>query len=108
MYVNRFALCPWPGCEFLDLKTYSFRDPRKDKSGQVVLGRYTKNVVGNDHELRAEAMDHHERHPLAVLIGLFFLPLRACDDVGNDKSSFAHSIMTFRPRAGRALPADPQ
>ncbi|MEO7083836.1 MAG: hypothetical protein ABI442_20310 [Gemmatimonadaceae bacterium] len=96
------------GLELLvSIKTYSFRDPRKDKSGQVVLGRYTKNVVRNDHELRAEAMDHHERHPFAVLIGLFFLPFRACDDGGNDKSSFAHAIMTFRPRAGRHLPTDP-
>ncbi len=97
------------GLELLvSIKTYSFRDPRKDKAGQVVLGRYTKNVVRNDHELRAEAMDHHERHPFAVLIGLFFLPLRACDDAGNDKSSFAHAIMTFRPRSGRILPTDPQ
>lgn len=97
------------GLELLvSIKTYSFRDPRKDKSGQTVLGRYTKNVVRNDHELRAEAMDHHERHPFAVLIGLFFLPLRACDDGENDKSSFAHAIMTFRPRAGRQQPTDPQ
>jgi DNA mismatch endonuclease Vsr len=97
------------GLELLvSIKTYSFRDPRKDKSGRVVLGRYSKNVVRNDHELRAEAMDHHERHPFAVLIGLFFLPMRACDDGENDKSSFAHTIMTFRPRSGRQLPTDPQ
>jgi DNA mismatch endonuclease Vsr len=97
------------GLELLvSIKTYSFRDPRKDKSGKVVLGRYTKNVVRNDHELRAEAMDHHERHPFAVLAGLFFLPIRACDDGATDKSSFAHAIMTFRPRAGRNLPTDPQ
>jgi DNA mismatch endonuclease Vsr len=95
------------GLELLvSIKTYSFRDPRKDKSGAVILGRYTKNVVRNDHELRAEAMDHHERHPFAVLAGLFFLPLRACDDGGSDKSSFAHAIMTFRNRAGRNLPTD--
>lgn len=97
------------GLELLvSIKTYSFRDPRKDRTGAVVLGRYTKNVVRNDHELRAEAMDHHERHPFAVLVGLFFLPIRACDDAGTDKSSFAHAIMTFRPRAGRQLPTDPQ
>jgi hypothetical protein len=97
------------GLELLvSIKTYSFRDPRKDRDGNVVLGRYTKNVVRNDHELRAEAMDHHERHPFAVLAGMFFLPMRACDDAGSDKSSFAHAIMTFRPRAGRVLPTDPQ
>lgn len=97
------------GLELLvSLKTYSFQDPRKDKkSGQVVLGRYTKNMVRNDHELRAEAMDHHERHPYAVLVALFFLPMRACDDAGTDKSSFAHAIMTFRSRAGRNEPSDP-
>ena len=31
----------------------------------------------------------------------FFLPMKACDDAGTDKSSFAHAIMTFRSRAGR-------
>jgi hypothetical protein len=97
------------GLELLvSIKTYSFRDWRKDKkTGQVVLGRYTKNMVRNDHELRAEAMDHHERHPYAVLVALFFLPMRACDDAGSDKSSFAHAIMTFRQRAGRVQPTDP-
>jgi hypothetical protein len=72
-----------------------------------VLGRYTKNMVRNDHELRAEAMDHHERHPYAVLVALFFLPMRACEDGGTDKSSFAHAVMTFRPRTGRVQPTDP-
>lgn len=97
------------GLELLvSIKTYSFQDPRKDrKSGQVVLGRYTKNMVRNDHELRAEAMDHHERHPYAVLVALFFLPMKACEAGEADKSSFAHAIMTFRARAGRMLPSDP-
>ncbi|MBK6486133.1 MAG: hypothetical protein IPF98_04510 [Gemmatimonadetes bacterium] len=96
------------GLELLvSIKTYSFRDPRKDKTGQVVLGRYTKNMVRNDHELRAEAMDHHERAPYAVLVALFFIPMRACDDAGADKSSFAHAIMTFRSRTGRQSPTDP-
>ncbi|MBK8648592.1 MAG: hypothetical protein IPN16_19020 [Gemmatimonadetes bacterium] len=52
-------------------------------------------------------MDHHERHPYAVLVALFFLPMKACDDAGTDKSSFAHAIMTFRSRAGREEPSDP-
>lgn len=97
------------GLELLvSIKTYSFQDPRKDKkTGHVVLGRYTKNMVRNDHELRAEAMDHHERHPYAVLVALFFLPMKACDDAGTDKSSFAHAVMTFRARAGRQEPSDP-
>jgi len=52
-------------------------------------------------------MDHHERFPYAVLIGVFFIPIDACDDGTNDKSSFAHAVMTFRPRAGRADTSDP-
>lgn len=83
------------GLELLvSIKTLNFRD---DSSG-----RYTKNMVRNDHELRAEAMDHHERFPFAVLVGVFFLPVDACDDGANDKSSFAHAVLTFRPRTGRA------
>jgi hypothetical protein len=95
------------GLELLvSVKTLSFRDAKNTESG-VVLGRYTKNMVRNDHELRAEAMDHHERHPFAVLAALFFLPLSACDDGASDKSSFGHAVMTFRPRAGRQRPTDP-
>jgi hypothetical protein len=96
------------GLELLvSIKTLNFRDSRKDsKTGELVLGRYTKNMVRNDHELRAEAMDHHERFPYAVLIALFFLPAEAADDAKNDKSSFAHAVMTFRPRTGRLEPAD--
>lgn len=97
------------GLELLvSVKTLSFRDTKKDrKTGAVVLGRYTKNMVRNDHELRAEAMDLHERFPYAVLVGVLFLPFRACDDGGDEKSSFAHAVMTLRPRAGRELPTDP-
>lgn len=96
------------GLELLvSIKTLNFRDSRKDsKTGELILGRYTKNMVRNDHELRAEAMDHHERFPYAVLIALFFLPVEATDDARNDKSSFAHAVMTFRPRTGRLEPAD--
>jgi len=83
------------GLELLvSIKTLNFRD---DSSG-----RYTKNMVRNDHELRAEAMDHHERFPFAVLVGVFFLPVDACEDGASDKSSFAHAVLTFRPRTGRA------
>jgi len=95
------------GLELLvSVKTLSFRDTSK-KNGERILGRYTKNMVRNDHELRAEATDLHERHPYAVLVGLMFLPFRACDDGGVDKSSFAHAVVTFRPRAGRNKPSDP-
>jgi hypothetical protein len=95
------------GLELLvSVKTLSFRDV-STKKGQRVLGRYTKNMVRNDHELRAEATDLHERHPYAVLIGVLFLPFRACDDGDTDKSSFAHAVVTFRPRAGREKPSDP-
>jgi len=97
------------GLELLvSVKTLNFRDVKKDPkvSGGVVIGRYTKNMVRNDHELRAEAMDHHERFPYAVLIGLFFVPVDACDDASNGKSSFAHAVITFRPRTGRKEVSD--
>lgn len=88
------------GLELLvSIKTLNFRDATTE--------RYTKNMVRNDHELRAEAMDHHERFPYAVLIGIFFIPIDACDDGTADKSSFAHAVMTFRNRAGRADTSDP-
>lgn len=97
------------GLELLvSIKTYSFRDARKDKAtNKVVLGRYTKNMVRNDHELRAEAMDIHERFPYAVLVGIMFMPFSACDDGKEDKSSFAHAVMTLRARGGRVEPSDP-
>ncbi len=97
------------GLELLvSIKTLSFRNTSKKKDGTLVIGRYTKNMVRNDHELRAEAMEVHERFPYVVLIGMFFLPFDACDD-GKDPniSSFAHSILTLRQRAGRMLPTDP-
>ena len=71
------------GLELLvSVKTLNFHDVKKDKKdpGKIVIGRYTKNMMRNDHELRAEAMDHHERFPYAVLIGLFFIPVDAGDD----------------------------
>jgi len=97
------------GLELLvSIKTLNFRDAKKDRATRrLTIGRYTKNMVRNDHELRAEAMDHHERFPYAVLIGVFFIPIDACDDGAADKSSFAHAVMTFRPRAGRADTSDP-
>lgn len=97
------------GLELLvSIKTLNFRDAKKDRAtGRLTIGRYTKNMVRNDHELRAEAMDHHERFPYAVLVAVFFIPVDACDDGASDKSSFAHAVMTFRPRAGRADTSDP-
>lgn len=91
------------GLELLvSIKTLNFRDVKETK-----LGRYTKNMVRNDHELRAEAMEFHERYPYAVLTALFFVPRDACDDGATDKSSFAHAVMTFRARAGRERPDQP-
>lgn len=97
------------GLELLvSIKTLNFRDAKKERAtGRLTIGRYTKNMVRNDHELRAEAMDHHERFPYAVLVAVFFIPIDACDDGAADKSSFAHAVMTFRPRAGRADTSDP-
>lgn len=94
------------GLELLvSIKTLNFRNTMT-RAGRTSLGRYTKNMVRNDHELRAEAMDHHERFPYAVLIGVFFIPVDACDDAITATSSFAHAVMTFRGRAGRRNPDD--
>lgn len=97
------------GLELLvSIKTLSFRDVKTNKRTKVkTTGRYTKNMVRNDHELRAEAMEFHERYPFAVLTAILFMPIDSCDDGGSDKSSFAHAIMTFRNRTGRVRPDEP-
>jgi hypothetical protein len=98
------------GLELLmSIKSLNFRNTKKEKtSGNIVVGRYTKNMVRNDHELRAEAMEHHERFPYAVLVAVFLIPADACGDGVTDISSFAHAILTFRPRSGRNHPSDPK
>lgn len=87
----------------VSIKTYSFQDysPKKNR-----LGRWTKNIVRNDHELRGEAMVLHQRQPYSVLVAIMFEPYAACDDGrpgGGDagKSSFAHHVATLSKRAGR-------
>jgi hypothetical protein len=68
-------------------------------------------MVRNDHELRAEAEDHHERFPYAVLVAVFFLPRDASEDASsrpNDVSSFGHAVRTLRGRAGRRSPDGPK
>jgi len=85
----------------VSVKTLTFRDwIAKDSRA----GRYTKNMVRNDHELRAEASVVHRRQPYSVLIGCLFLPIDACDDGGaggGATSSFAHAVVTLRKRTGR-------
>jgi hypothetical protein len=56
----------------VSIKTLNYRDARSR--------RYTKNFTRVDNELRAEAVDYHVRQPWAVLEGVLFLPLDACDD----------------------------
>ena len=87
----------------VSIKTYSFQDysPQTGK-----LGRWTKNVVRNDHELRGEAMVLHQRQPYSVLIGMMFEPWTTCDDGNSErgdagKSSFAHHVATLSKRSGR-------
>jgi hypothetical protein len=83
----------------VSIKTYSFPD-YTGKTGKS--GRFTKNVVRNDHELRGEAAVLHQRQPYSVVIGVFFTPIEAAlDGVGRGLSSFAHQCATFRKRAGR-------
>ncbi|MFL6139458.1 MAG: hypothetical protein ACJ74O_16865 [Frankiaceae bacterium] len=88
----------------MSIKTYSFQDHdnRRDR-----LGRWTKNIVRNDHELRGEARVLHQRQPYSVLVALMFEPWTTCDD-GNPsrasdvhKSSFAHHVSTLAKRTGR-------
>jgi hypothetical protein len=84
----------------VSIKTISHRD----KKGK---GRYTKNRKRVDEEFLAEAMDYHVRQPYAVLIGLYFLPIDACDDAkGSTPSSFGAWVEKLFSRAGRRLPTD--
>ena len=57
-----------------------------------------------DNELRAEAADYHVRQPYAVMVGILFLPIDACDDASLPKtaSSFGDSVKFFRNRSARA------
>jgi hypothetical protein len=84
----------------VSIKTYSFQDysPTNDK-----LGRWTKNSVRNDHELRGEAMVLHRRQPYSVLVGLMFQPYEICDDgsATGASSSFAHHVSVLSKRTGR-------
>jgi len=88
----------------VSIKTYSFQD-YSPRSGR--LGRWTKNVVRNDHELRSEAMVLHQRQPYSVLIAVMFEPFATCDDGDPTKrsdiakSSFAHHVNTLAKRSGR-------
>ncbi len=89
----------------VSLKTINYMDQTSK--------RFTKNYTRADNELRAEAIDYHQRQPYAVLIGILFLPLEACDDalVGKKDeagvSSFGAAIRHFRHRSGRVAPDDP-
>lgn len=85
------------------IKTYSFRD-YSPKNG--AFGRYQKNVVRNDMELRAEADVVHRRQPYAVMAALFFMHEGATTDGDNKHSSFAHAVFTLRKRSSRSSAQD--
>jgi len=89
----------------LSIKTYTFQD-YSPTSGQ--FGRYQKNVLRNDHELRGEADVIHRRQPYAVMVAIMFMHEGATTDGGNKHSSFAHAVFTLRKRAGRVSPHDPR
>lgn len=88
----------------VSVKTINYRDPETK--------RYTKNYSRVDNELRAEAMDYHQRQPFSVLVGLLFLPIDAAEDAGTGKgedvglSSFAAAVKYFRARSPRESPRD--
>lgn len=95
----------------VSIKTYSFRDfSRGTKNQPAKVGRYQKNVVRNDLELRAEAAVLHRRQPYAVLVGVLFTPREACWDSKTAKgnSSFAHMVFTFRKRVTRVSVDSPR
>ncbi len=80
----------------VSIKTINSRDKKSS--------RYTKNYTRVDNELRAEALDYHLRQPYAVLVGILFLPIDACDDgqpEGTTPSSFGAAVRMFRHRACR-------
>jgi hypothetical protein len=75
------------------------------------IGRFTKNYSRNDNELRAEAMDYHQRQPYSALVGVLFLPAASYHDAGKagkseekGVSSFGAVVKFFRNRAGRRSP----
>lgn len=87
----------------VSIKTLNFPDAKSE--------RYTKNFTARDNELRAEALDYHERQPWAVLVALVFIPVDACDDYKlrsgpRTSSSFGKAVSVFRQRAGRKNPTD--
>ena len=104
---KRLDVCVWDDQLGLlldvSIKTYSFRDYDNKKKK---LGRYTKNVVRNDHELRAEAARIHERQPYSVLVGMMFVPFAVCEDGEKEHSSFAHMVTIYRARSGRTAHDD--
>jgi hypothetical protein len=89
----------------VSIKTISTRDPGTK--------RYTKNYSRNDNELRAEAMDYHQRQPYAVLVGMLFLPIDSAEDAGRGRgdeagiSSFGAAVKYFTNRCPRSMPSMP-
>jgi hypothetical protein len=86
----------------VSIKTITAKDQK--------TGRYTKNVLRNDMELRDEADKLHRRQPWAVLAALIFLPEDSSRDGRGDlsQSSFAHAVFSFRKRTGRDSPNAPR
>jgi hypothetical protein len=89
----------------VSIKTYSFRDWSAKKK---TASRFTKNIKRNRFELQDEAVTIHRRQPFAVMVGVMFMPIAACDDGDPSKSkgpqgisSFAHAVAVLRSQAGR-------
>jgi hypothetical protein len=88
----------------ISIKSINFRDPTS--------ARYTKNYSRNDNELRAEAMDYHQRQPYSVLAACLFLPIDSCDDGSSGSedeagiSSFGAAVRYFARRSPRGSVRD--
>lgn len=64
---------------------------------------YGKNLTGRLYELLDETRVVHEYHPHAMIIGIYFLPLGATDDL-KTKSTFSKAVKMLRAHTGRTDP----
>jgi hypothetical protein len=83
----------------ISLKSVHIRD-------KGTSNRYTHNMKRNEEELRIEASGYHKRQPYAVMVGVIFLPLDACDDAITGSSSFGSWVQKMHRYAGRQEPDD--
>lgn len=83
----------------ISIKTLNFPDEASR--------RFTKNATRIDNELRAEALDYHQRQPYCVMVALVFVPKATTRDFGREgRTSFRHIYEVLSKRAGRSSHSD--